>query len=184
MHEIIAMNAELAANPGARTGLLLPNHYETSGFVEAVASLVFAHLDDHKRLASHMSKPTWKMGGGMMKFEMDSDAGKRIGSHIKLIGRVFGVQLAVEEVVTEREPPHRKTWETVGVPKLLVIANYRLGFEVTPKSTGSALRVFIDYELPKNGIARGLGLLFGRYYAKWCTHTMLNDAVAHFAISR
>ncbi len=40
------------------------------------------------------------------------------------------IDLFLEEVVTEREPPHHKAWETTGRQQLLVISNYRLGFDL------------------------------------------------------
>jgi hypothetical protein len=84
-----------------------------------------------------------------------------------MTGRVFGLPLSLEEAVTERDPPHRKVWETIGRPQLLVIGNYRMGFEIKPQGTGSLLRVFIDYTLPKARPARWLGRLFSQYYARW-----------------
>jgi hypothetical protein len=95
-------------------------------------------------------------------------------------GRVFGVHLYLDEVVTQREPPARKVWETVGLPKLLVIGPYRMGFDVTAYGAESQLRVFIDYALPCSWPARWLGRVFGGYYARWCTQSMVDDAVNHF----
>ena len=42
------------------------------------------------------------------------------------------------------------------------------------------LRVFIEYALPKNLPARCLGRVFGRYYTRWCTQQMVDDAARHF----
>jgi len=86
------------------------------------------------------------------------------------------MNLALDEVVIERTPPHRKVWETVGEPRLLVISAYRMGFEIVPDGNASRLVVFIDYRLPSRGWARILGLLFGRTYAAWCTRRMTSDA--------
>jgi hypothetical protein len=141
---------------------------------------VFAHIDDQTRLSSHMSEPSWKMGGGRMETQLDEGRGQKVGSRIRLSGRVFGVELAVEEIVVERNPPRRKVWATTGTPKLLVIGHYRMGFELSPQGNGSMLRVFIAYALPERGPARWLGRLFGRYYASWCTQQMVDDAVKHF----
>ena len=116
-----------------------------------------------------------------METELDEGQGQRVGSRIRLAGRVFGARLSVEEIVTERNPPHRKVWETTGAPKLLVIGPYRMGFEVSPQGNGSMLRVFIEYALPERAPSRWLGRLFGRYYARWCTQRMVDDAVKHFA---
>ncbi|MEW5862571.1 MAG: SRPBCC family protein [Pseudomonadota bacterium] len=160
---------------------MLTEHYETSAFVPSPMDRVFAFIDDHTRLSSHMSKSSWKMGGGRMEIQLDEAQGKSVGSRIRLAGRAFGIELSVEEVVTERNPPHRKVWETMGSPKLLVIGPYRMGCELTPQENGSMLRVFIDYALPEKTPARWLGRLFGRYYAKWCTQQMVNDALKHFA---
>ena len=115
-----------------------------------------------------------------METELDEGRGQKVGSRIRLSGRVFGVELSVEEIVTERNPPRRKVWETTGAPKLLVIGHYRMGFELSPQGNGSMLRVFIEYALPERGLARWLGRLFGRYYARWCTRQMVDDAVKRF----
>ena len=159
---------------------MLPLRDESSGFVQSPMDQVFAHIDDHTRLSSHMGEPSWRTGGGRMETELDEGRGQKVGSRICLSGRVFGVELSVEETVTERNPPRRKVWETTGAPKLLVIGHYRMGFELSPQGTGSVLRVFIEYGLPEGGLARWLGRLFGRYYARWCTQQMVDDAVTHF----
>ena len=162
---------------------MLARRHESQGFVQSTVARVFAHIDDHSRLSAHMSQPSWKMGGGRMQTGLDEGRGKNIGSRIHLAGRVFGVDVSVDEIVTERRPPHRKVWETTGAPKLLVMGQYRMGFELSPHGKGSMLRVFIEYALPERAPARWLGRLFGRYYAKWCTQQMVNDAVKHFAMT-
>jgi hypothetical protein len=156
-------------------------HYETSAIVRAPLDRVFAHLDDHARLSAHMSKSSWMMGGGSMLVEFDAARGQNIGSWIRLSGKILGVTLAVEEIVTERTPPRRKAWETTGVPRLLVIGRYRMGFEIAQRDAGSHLTVFIDYALPEGAVTRWVGYFLGGYYARWCTHRMLVDAVRHFA---
>ena len=55
-----------------------------------------------------------------------------------------------------------------------------MGFELAPRGKGSLLRVFIEYALPKSGLARWLGRWFGRYYARRCTQQMVDEAVKHF----
>jgi hypothetical protein len=90
----------------------LPSHCESAAIVPASVERVFAHLDDPKRLASHMSESSWKMGGGRMNIEVDENLGQTIGSRIRLAGKVLGIELSVDETVTERTPPHHKVWET------------------------------------------------------------------------
>jgi hypothetical protein len=159
---------------------MLPLHHECSGLVPSPLDQVFAHVDDNRRLSSHMSEPSWRTGWGRMETEVDEGRGQAVGSRIRLSGRVLGVELSVEEVVVERNPPHRKVWETTGTPKLLVIGHYRMGFELSPQGSRSMLRVFIDYAVPEGGLARELGRVFGRAYARWCTQQLVDAAVRHF----
>ena len=116
-----------------------------------------------------------------MTTELDEGRGRQVGSRIRLAGRVFGVELSVEEIVTERSPPLRKVWETIGTPRLLVIGHYRMGFELAAQGSSSMLRVFIDYALPQRAPVWWLGRLLGRQYARWCTQRMVEDAAKHFA---
>ena len=160
---------------------LLSGHYEHSALIPASPDSVFDYVDDQKRLSSHMSRPSWGMAGARMEIQLDYDRGRRVGSHIRLKGRVLGIPLSVDEMVTQRNPPRRKIWETTDSPKLLVIGHYRMGFEITPSERGSTLRVFIDYALPEKPPARWLGYLLGRRYAAWCTNQMVEDALNHFA---
>ena len=150
--------------------------YSTTVSIPATASEVFALVDDHARLASHMSQRSWAMGGGSMALESDSAQGKAVGSRLRLHGVVFGLRLSVEETVVERTPPLRKVWETTGEPRLLVVGRYRMGFEIEESAPASRLTVFIDYDLPSAGASRWLGILFGGRYARWCTERMANDA--------
>lgn len=156
-------------------------HYEDNVSLSAAASEVFLYADDFSQLGSHMNKSSWMMMGQSMKTVLDDEKGQAVGSHVRMQGRIMGVDLVLEEVVTEREPPYRKAWETIGKPRLLVIGPYRLGFDITDKEKGSAkFRVFIDYDLPTEWPSRWLGMLLGKIYAKWCVRRMVNDAREHF----
>ena len=160
---------------------MFSEHAEYTAVVRASVERVFDRLDDQTRLSKHMSQRSWKMGWGKMDTELDERRGRAVGSHIVLHGRVFGIRLYLDEVVIEREPPHKKSWETVGEPRLLVIGPYRMGFDLLPSGADARLRVAIDYQLPTKGIARLLGRLFGRSYAKWCVRQMAEDAQHSFA---
>lgn len=114
-----------------------------------------------------------------MRFEFDERRGQAVGSRMRLFGNVLGMSLNVIEAVTERDPPRRKAWETLGQPRLLVIGPYRMGFEIQPEHDGSTLTVFTDYEEP-NGALRLLGRALGGMFARWCTRSMAKGAAAHF----
>lgn len=165
----------------SRTANLLPHHAESSALVSTSPEQVFALIDDHERLASHMSRPSWRMGGGSMGTILDEHRGRSVGSHIRISGRILGLELSLDEVVTVREPPTRKVWETVGTPRLLVIGPYRMGFEVVASGSGSLLRVFIDYALPTPRLERLLSRMFSGYFARWCVQSMVNDVVRRSA---
>lgn len=156
-------------------------YYELSVPIMAPPGDVFAFVDDQSRLSSHMSQSSLMMGGGQMEIATDAGRGQEIGSQMRLGGKVFGMRLSLEQVVTEREPPRHKVWETIGTPHLVVIGSYRMGFDIAPHGNGSMLRVFIDYDLPTNPTARWLGYVFGGMYAKWCVTQMLESARQHFA---
>lgn len=157
-----------------------PLHHRSEVLLAADLQRVFAHLDDHRRLASHMEKPSLMTAGASMRIETDARHGQAVGSTIRMTGRVLGLSLSLEEVVTVHEAPRRKVWETVGEPRLLVIGGYRMGFTIDPAAAGSRLAVFIDYRLPESGIGWLLGRLLGKPYAAWCTRRMAEDARAAF----
>jgi hypothetical protein len=119
------------------------------------------------------------MLGSRMAIETDSAQGRAIGSRVRMRGQVMGMTLALEQVVIERVPPLHKVWETVDAP-LIVIGEYRLGFELERRGAASAVRVFMDYHLPARQPARLIRALFARTYAQWCTERMTSDAVQYF----
>ena len=145
--------------------------------IAATAAEVFAELDDHERLSAHMMRSSWMMGGSAMQFEFDPGRGHEVGSVIRMSGKVAGVRLFVEEVVTERVPPYRKTWQTVGSPKLLVIGRYRMGFELEETGVVTRTALFIEYDDPPPPW-RIAGKLLGGSYARWCVRNMLTGAAA------
>lgn len=154
----------------------LPFHFESCVKLNAPAETVFSHLDDHQRLSAHMRQSSWMMAGAHMRIDVDALQGHAAGSKICLSGRVLGIPLAVEKVVTDYAPPLRKSWITTDAPKLLVIGHYRMGFEVTPQGSSAQLRIFIDYALPESLPARWLGRMLCHLYARWCTLRMISDA--------
>src|SRR5512139_1289789 len=158
--------------PRGTTGPRPPyqRHYQVRVTAGAPAEAVFAKMDDHARLASHMTKSSMMMAASAMRFEFDGAHGRSVGSRITMSGTMLGIDLFVEEIVTERRPPVRKVWETIGRPRLLVVADYRMGFEIEPAADRSLVTVFIDYDLPADHPL--LGRLLGGFYARWCTNSM------------
>lgn len=154
----------------------MSERFESEAHVAAPPAEVFAYLDDPAHLVAHMAKRSWSMAGGRMQLLLDERRGREPGARMRLRGSMLGVSLDLEEEVTERDPPRHKAWQTVGLPRLVVIAGYRMGFDVAPDQGGSTLRVFIEYTLP----GHWLGRLLGPAYARWCTERMAGDAKRHF----
>lgn len=158
----------------------LSRHFENNLIIPAFVEDIFVYADDHKYFSSHMNKSSWMMGGGRMETQVDEANGQAVGSHINMRGKVFGIKLSLDEVVTKRRPPFYKEWETVGNPKLLIIGNYRMSFEIKSQNNGSNFKVSIDYELPKSFGGSLLGSIFSSMYAKWCVQQMLTGAQRYF----
>lgn len=155
-----------------------PGHASYTVQIAAKPAAVFAWADDHARLAGHMARGGWRMGGGAMHLDMDSRRGQALGSHLSLRGRAFGLPLSLDEVVVDYQPPVRKAWQTVGEPMLWVIGAYRMGFTLDEHDGGTRMQVFIDYAPPTR--FGWLSRRLGPGYARWCTRRMAQDAVTEF----
>lgn len=160
---------------------MFQHHFECAADVHASPEQLFSELDDQERLSAHMMKSSAMMAGSTMRFEFDERRGRAVGSRIGMFGKVLGISLELVEVVTDREPPRRKAWETVGEPRLLVIGSYRMGFDIQPEGSGSRLRVYIDYDDPP-GPWRLAGKLLGGLYARWCTRNIAKGTAAQFSL--
>ncbi|MFZ5683404.1 MAG: SRPBCC family protein [Pseudomonadota bacterium] len=134
---------------------------ESTALVAASPEVLFDWLDDPARLGAHMTGSSVMMGGGAMSYEFDNDEGRALGSRIKMDGQAFGIDLSLEEVITQREPPSRKSWRTVGQPRLVVLGGYDMGFDIRPVGGGFRLRVWIDMDCPSGG-SEGVSRCWGR----------------------
>lgn len=169
----------------SETASVAPNalrrHYERTALIDASPEEVFDFVDDHARLSAHMAKSSWMMLGSSMVVDVDEGGGRLVGSHIRMHGTMAGLRLALDEVVTSRERPFRKEWETIGTPRLLVLAWYTMGVHIEPDGNGARVRLFIDYRRPTGPVQNLLSRMFGGVYARWCVGQMLNGVAAHFA---
>jgi hypothetical protein len=137
----------------------------------------FAILDDPFRVAGHMRRRSWRTGFSRLAIvELPPDALGR--PRYGWRGRVFGLPIAIDEVVTARDPPRLKAWETIGSPRMWVIDQYRIEFRVEATATGCVVELSIDYTLPERGVGRFLGPALGHAYQRWCLDRMVGDLVA------
>lgn len=160
-----------------------PFHFSSVADLNATMEEAFAYLDDPMKLSSHMEKSSWMMAGSKMEMKLDTRSGRGVGAEIILEGKMIGIPLFVREFVTISEVPIKKVWETKGLQKLIIMDQYRMGFEIKPSGKTCELKVFIDYSLPQKWPASLLGRIFGKVYAKWCTEKVTRDAASHFIAS-
>ncbi|AKM83538.1 hypothetical protein A2422_01550 [Candidatus Woesebacteria bacterium RIFOXYC1_FULL_31_51] len=152
-------------------------HFEKNIKIKTSPQKIFDYVDNHLNFSSHMNKPSLMMGGGKTKIELDDGKGKIVGSHIKMKGSVFGINIFLDEVITEHNPPYKKTWETIGIPELIIIGNYMMGFEIKKENEGSLFKVFIDYNLPTKVFNKILEYFLSGFYAKWCVDQIIKSTV-------
>ena len=79
-----------------------PFHNENAALANAPVDRVFAYLDDPKALEAHMGESSMMMAGSRMSIDADADGGRVVGSKIRMQGRMMGIPLSLEEVITER----------------------------------------------------------------------------------
>jgi len=155
-------------------------HFADEAVTAAPPATLFAYLDKHSQMSAHMTRRSWMMGGGKMDISTDDGGFQRLGSRLRLAGHAFGLNLFLEEEITDYRPPQIKVWRTIGSPRLLIIGHYRMGFEITAAPAGSQLRVFLDYDLPSGVITRVLGRLLAPMYARWCVRNMVMEGEKKF----
>ena len=141
---------------------------------------MYEYLDEFEALGAHMTRASWMRAGSRMRYEFDDARGRRVGARVRLHGSILGLPLDIEERVVERLPPVRKAWQTIGHPRMLVLAHYRMGFSIAPFVGGCRATVFIDYAPAEAGIARWLSRITAAYYARWCVRSMTGQAAGRF----
>jgi len=155
-------------------------HFEGSVELKSPCDAVFAYLDDFAHFGEHMTRSSWMMAGSRMRYEFDATGGRAEGALVRLLGSFLGLRIQIEERVVERTQPFRKVWETVSPTEMWILKSYRMGFDLTPRGSGSSLRVFIDYALPDGWRGYVLGRLFASTYARWCVRAVIQGATRRF----
>ena len=73
---------------------MFPFHAENTATVSATPEALFAHLDDHTLLSSHMTWPSAMMAGSRMRVALDERRGSEVGARIALEGNVLALPAA------------------------------------------------------------------------------------------
>lgn len=152
-------------------------HYQESLFIPASVEDVFDYADEHANYYSHVIKFA-RLLGGRMNLEMDEGRGKSVGSRIRVSGKILGKSLSLEEVITSRQAPFGKAWESVGNPAFLIVGQYRYEIQIKRQASGSMLSVVFDSNPPE---ASGwLRQWFSQVYSKACAREMAKSTRNYF----
>lgn len=123
-----------------------PFHCSTTVELKTTAEEAFDFLDDPKKLSSHMGKSSMMMAGSKMDMKLDQRQGRGVGAEIIMDGKMMGISLFVREFVTESVRPKRKVWETKGPQKLVILDQYRMGFNLSPNGATEDLGITVPQD--------------------------------------
>lgn len=144
--------------------------------IHAPPEAVFAHVDDLRNVGWHMRERAMALMGSRLDLEQLSDNATGIGARYRWHGRIAGLTVDLTEVVTEWVPNRRKTWETIGNPRIVLMSHYRMRLTVSPLDHGTLLAFDIQYDPPRSFWGRMLGWLLADWYSRWCFRRMCRDA--------
>ncbi len=135
---------------------------------------VFLQMDDFSKTGMHMGESSMMMGS-KLKLEQLSINPTGVGASYRWYGKMMGMTMDFSETVTKWQPPKLKEWETVGEAKIIIMAWYRMWFEISPAENGTTAKLSISYLLPKEWYYKILSFFFANWYCNWCLNNMLND---------
>ena len=136
---------------------------------------VFDCLDDLSVTGMHMTESSMPMMGGKMNLEFLSP--KKIGLNTKYrwTGKVLWMVLDFTVLVTKWIKGKEKSWETVGVARMIIYSWFRMDLKVEVDRLQTTAVLSISYERPKGFFNRVLSFLLADWYCRWCLKNMLND---------
>lgn len=138
--------------------------------------VVFNQIDDLGVTGMHMTKSSAMMMGSKLKLTYLSDITKGLGSKYKWTGKMMGLEMDFTVEVTKWIAGKEKTWETIGVAKLIIYSWYQMHLEIFQKNDETIAELSITYERPKGFFNRILSFFLADWYCRWCLKNMLNDS--------
>lgn len=144
--------------------------------IQAPVEKVFSFMDDLSKTGMHMSGSSMMMAGSKLKLEHVSGPEKGVGAGFRWSGKMLGFELDFTVVVTKWVENAEKVWETIGMPKLIILGWYLMHLKTEPVTGGTLVSLEIQYIRPRGFFYKLLSILFARRYAEWCVTRMLNDS--------
>ena len=132
-------------------------------------------MDDFSKTGIHMSERSMMMMGSKLKLKQLSTNAAGAGANYRWYGKMIGMAIDFNQIVTKWHPPKLKEWETIGEAKIIIMSWYRMWFEITPANNGTNTKISISYLPPKELFYKILSFFFANWYCNWCLNNMLND---------
>jgi hypothetical protein len=151
---------------------------ERTEVYQATPEEVFDCLDDLGVTGMHMTESSMPMMGGKMDLQFITKHKKGLNTKYKWTGKVLWWKLDFTLLVTEWVKGQKKTWETIGLARLIIYSWFRMHLKVSQVATGTAAQLSISYEKPSGLFNRLLYYMVGRWYCNWCLENMLRDTKA------
>jgi hypothetical protein len=150
--------------------------YERTMRINGNSDSVFSFMDDIRNTGKHMTESSGAMAGSKLQIQWLSENKTGLGTKYRWTGKVVGMKMDFT-VEVSKWAKGQKVWGTVGEAKMIVIDWFEMYLITTPVSTGETDAKLGIYYTKHKGL---WGFLFGKWYAKWCVKTMLNDTRKHF----
>jgi hypothetical protein len=142
---------------------------------QASAEAVFNCIDDLSVTGMHMTESSMPMMGGKMGLEYLSPSKTGLNTKYRWTGKMLGMALDFTVLVTKWVKGKEKSWETEGIPKMIIYSWFRMDLAVEGDHQKSTAHLSISYERPKGFLNRILSFILADWYCRWCLKNMLND---------
>jgi len=150
--------------------------FQETVLIDAPPHDVFMFMDDITHSGMHMSKRSMAMMGGRLNLELLSPNSTGPDVSYRWRGRAMGLPIDFTVVVTKWIEGKERIWETIGDPKVIVIGWFQMFLNLTQTDGKTSATLGITYDQPRGLLGKLLCVLLGPWYAKWCLHSMLEDA--------
>ena len=143
--------------------------------IHSTPAKVFARMDDFSKTGMHMSESSMMMMGSKLILQQLSTNATGIGASYRWYGKMMGMTMDFSESVTKWQQNKLKEWEIFGEAKIIIMAWYRMWFEISPTENGTLSKISISYLPPKEWYFKILSFFFANWYCNWCLNNMLMD---------
>ena len=150
--------------------------YTQTLLINSPPEKVFFYMDDINHTGMHMTKSSMPMFGSKLELKQVSINPTGLDATHRWFGRIMGFRMDFTVKVSKWLKDKEKIWETIGRPKLIIMAWYRMHLFLISKDGSTLVELSISYTKPKSFFYRILSFLLAGWYCKWCLQKMLEDS--------